>query len=137
MQKSGQHDVPHFVLSAVHPFGDDAGQDGNTQGMVVNVGGQMIQLVQVIDDSAVVRHRSDRAADDRLGLGNRKMPVAAGFRKDRTRFLNDALVFLRKRIAPVEYGGNRLIVWVELVFVLDIDNRNIQKGKTRDMCFCQ
>ena len=54
MQEAGEDDIARLLSREIHPFGDDAAHDGHTQRVIVDIVRQMIQLVEIINGTALL-----------------------------------------------------------------------------------
>ena len=93
--------------------------------MVVDIGCEMVELVEIVDGAAALRERCDLLRYDGVCLGDRDISRLAHLVDDAPRRAHDAFVVLEERVAAVEDGGDGLIVLAELVFILDIDDGDI------------
>ena len=97
----------------------------------------MVEFVEVVNGSAVAGQGCNGLLDHVLRF--RQGNIAGFFRllKNTLGLLHNAVVLFDKSIAAVKNTRSRLIIAAQFVFVLDIDNGNIQKGQAREMCLRQ
>ena len=105
--------------------------------MVVDIGREMVELEEVVDDAARARERCNLLRHDAIGFRDWHLARLAHLVNNLARRCDDVLVILDERISTIEDGSDRLVVFAELVFILDIDNRDIQKRQARDVRFRQ
>ena len=102
--------------------------------MIVDIIGPVIEFIEIVDGAAVTGHRGNGFLDHVLGFVHRHAAGLAGFIKDAAGFLYHTFIFLDEGVAAVENAGGRLIIFAQLVLVLNVDDSNIQEVKPCNMC---
>ena len=97
----------------------------------------MVELIQVVNDAAVLGHRLDRVVYHGLGLLDRDRAGLVCFLEDIFSRMYHAVIFLHESIAAIEDTGDCLIVFAEFVFILDVDDWYIKEAEPCDMRFGQ
>ena len=137
MQKTGKNQLIDHAGLLVHPFADDTGKDGNTHGMVIQVISHVVKSVQVVNNTALLGHWGKGILHQCLGFLHWNFSVVGSCLKNVVDLADNLPVFSRKGVAAVEYGHDRLIIRAELVLILDIDLRDIQKTEPGNVCLGQ
>ena len=129
-------DVVRLLLRDAHPLGDDAREDGNAKRMVVDVAREMVQLVEIVDRAALLRHGSKIPLHHRRRALDRHLATRGDRAEDVLHLGDDFLVFGDEGMAARQrFADDRRRR--KLKVVLDIDGRYIQKAQARDMSLRQ
>lgn len=97
----------------------------------------MVELIQIVDGTTVGSHRCNARLHHVFGFLHRNRTGVVYVAEDGARFLDYAVIVFDEGVATVEDRGYGLIVLTELVFVLDVDDRDVQESQARDMCLGQ
>ena len=134
MQEARKYNILCRLTVQLHPLRDNTRENRDTQGVVVDITRQMIDLVQIVNRPTAARERQEIRLHQLIRLSDGHIPRLFRLLKDRLRRPNHILILLDKEIAARE---DRRSILLELRLILDVDNGNLQELEARDMRRCQ
>ena len=130
VEEARENNILCCLTVKLHPLGNDPREDRHAQRVVIDVAREMIDLIEVINRSAAARERQQILLHHLIRLFHGNSARLLCLLKDRLRRPDDILILLDEEIAARE---DRRTLLLQLRFVLDVDNGDLQKLQARDM----